>query len=44
MQCYELVDDGMLDESKLNHIFENIAGYIRCSHDYVKSELNKISF
>lgn len=43
-QCYELVDDGVIDEEKLDEVLRRIAEYIRKGADYKKGEINKVSF
>lgn len=42
-QCYELVDDGIVDEDKLDEVLAQIAEFIRKSPDYKKGTINKVS-
>lgn len=43
-QCYELADDGVIDEEELDEVFARIAEYIRNSSDYKKGIVSKIRF
>lgn len=43
-QCYELADDGIIDEEELDEVFARIAEYIRKGDDYQKGNINKIDF
>ena len=43
MQCYDMVDDGLIKEKDLDAVFESIAKYIRQTSDYQKGKINKIS-
>lgn len=43
-QCYELVDDGMIDEAELDRVLSSIANYIRNDAGYKAGSVNKISF
>ena len=43
-QCYELVDDGVIDEDELDEVLAKIADYIRKGPDYRKKNTNKVSF
>ena len=43
-QCYELADDGVIDEEELDEVFARIAEYIRKGSDYKKGSINKVTF
>lgn len=43
-QCYELADDGVVDEEQLDEVLARIAEYIRKGSDYKKGNINKVSF
>lgn len=43
-QCYELADEGIVDEEKLDHALALIAQYIRNNDDYKKGCVNEIAF
>lgn len=43
-QCYELADDGAVDEDELDEVLARIAEYIRKAPDYKKGTVNKVSF
>ena len=43
-QCYELADNGVIDEDRLGEVLSKIAEYIRKGSDYKKGSINKISF
>lgn len=43
-QCYELADDGIVDEEKLDQVLSLIAEYIRNDADYKKGSVNKVTF
>ena len=43
-QCYELADNGKIDETKMEKLFETYAEYIRSSDVYKKGEVNKVHF
>ena len=43
-QCYELADNGIIDEEELDEVFARIAEYIRKGDDYQKGNINKIDF
>lgn len=43
-QCYELADDGVLDEDALNRVLSSIANFIRNDAGYKAGSVNKISF
>lgn len=43
-QCYELADDGVIDEEKLDEVLARIAEYIRKGTDYKKGSINKVAF
>lgn len=43
-QCYELADDGVIDEEKLDKVLARIAEYIRKGADYKKGSINKVAF
>ena len=43
-QCYELADDGIIDEEELDEVFARIAEYIREGSDYKKGSINKVTF
>jgi len=42
MQCYDMVDKGLIKESKLDSVSENIAKFIRRMPSYKKGTINKI--
>ena len=44
MQCYEMADEGIIDEDELNACTEAIANYARKTADFKKGEVNKYSF
>ena len=43
-QCYDMADQGLLSEKKLDAAFKSIANYIRKSDQFDKEKLNKYSF
>lgn len=43
MQCFEMVDKGMLKESDVKSVNQSIAKFIRNSSTYKKGKLNKIN-
>lgn len=43
-QCYELADNGKIDETKMGKLFAAYAEYIRNSDVYKKGEVNKVYF
>lgn len=43
-QCYELADDGAVDEDELDEVLARIAEFIRKGPDYKKGTVNKVSF
>ena len=42
MQCYDMVDKGLIKESKLDSVSESIAKFIRRMPSYKKGTINKI--
>jgi DNA-dependent RNA polymerase auxiliary subunit epsilon len=44
MQCFDMVDNDMLQEKELDNAFKAIAEHIRSTTDYVPGTINKISF
>ncbi|MEG1618171.1 MAG: hypothetical protein RR310_05230 [Eubacterium sp.] len=42
MQCYNMVDDGLIKEKDLDALSETIASYIRSTPDYEFGKINKI--
>lgn len=44
MQCYGMVDNGLINEKELDGIFKNIASYIRNTSELKKGTTNKYSF
>lgn len=44
MQCYDMVDNGLINEKELDGIFKNIANYIRNTREFKKGTTNKYSF
>lgn len=43
-QCYELVDEGTVEEDRIDRVAEQIAAHIRQSEDYRAGQINKVSF
>lgn len=43
-QCYELADDGVIDEEELDKVSARIAEYIRKGSNYKKGNINKVAF
>lgn len=43
-QCYELVDDGIIDENALEQVLSSIAVFIRKSDGYKTGVVNEVSF
>lgn len=43
-QCFELVDEHIIESEKLEKVFSNIEKFIRNSPDYTKDKINKFSF
>lgn len=43
MQCFEMVDDGLINEKDLDTVSEAIADYIRKSSTYESGKNNKIT-
>lgn len=41
-QCYELADDGIVDEEALDQVLAEIAQYIRNSPDYKRGIVNRL--
>ena len=44
MQCYDMADNGLIDEDELNQVLAEIADGIRKDAGYKKGEVNKLSF
>ena len=44
MQCYDMADNGIIEESELNAAFKSIASYIRTAKEYTAGTINKFSF
>ena len=44
LQCYEMVDNGLLSDEKLDETFAAIADYWRKCADYKKGQINKLNF
>lgn len=44
MQCYDMADNGLIDEDELNRILAEISDDIRKDASYKKGEVNKLSF
>lgn len=44
MQCYEMVDDGLIKEKELDVIFKDIANYVRNTSEFTKGITNKYLF
>lgn len=44
LQCYELADNGELDEAKMEKLFDDYAECFRNSADYKVEEVNKVHF
>lgn len=42
MQCFDMVDDGLIKEKDFDTVSENIAKFIRNTSDYQKNTINKI--
>jgi hypothetical protein len=43
-QCYELVDNGIIDEQKMDNLFTSYVDFIRKGEGYKKGEPNIVSF
>lgn len=43
-QCYELADTGIIDEDKMEKLFDAYAEYLRGTAEYKKGEVNKFKF
>ncbi|GLC80952.1 hypothetical protein [Lacrimispora brassicae] len=43
MQCFDMVDEGLIKEKDLDTVSKSIANYMRCSSDYNIGNINKIS-
>lgn len=43
MQCYDMVDEGLIREKDLDNILETIARFFRRTTEYQKGRVNKIS-
>ncbi len=43
-QCYDMVDEGVIDENKVDDVANIIADYIRKQPDYDASKPNKIEY
>ena len=43
-QCYELADNGQIDELKMEKLFDAYAELIRKSKEYKKGEVNKVHY
>ena len=43
-QCYQLADDGVIDEQKMDSLFASYVDFVRKSKDYKKGEVNIIHF
>lgn len=44
LQCYELADNGEINEMKMESLFDAYAGYVRSSDVYKRGEINKVHF
>lgn len=44
MQCYDMVDNGLINEKELDGTFRNIANYVRNTDEFVRGTTNKYSF
>lgn len=44
MQCYDMADNGLIDEDELNQVLAEIADGIRKDASCKKGEVNKLSF
>lgn len=43
-QCYELADNGQIEETKMEKLFDDYAAYVRKSDEYSSGKLHKITF
>lgn len=43
MQCFEMVDDGLIKEKDLDTVSESVADYVRKSAEYENGKINKVS-
>ena len=43
-QCYELVDDGMIDERSLDNVLLRIATFLRKTPNFKRGAINKFTF
>ncbi len=43
-QCYELVENGNIDEIKMESLFDAYADSFRSSDEYKKGEVNRVHF
>lgn len=44
MQCYDMADEGLIRETELDAIFQNIAAYVRNTKEFIRGTTNKYSF
>ena len=44
LQCYELADNGKIDELQMEKLFDSFAVFVRESGEYRAGEVNKIYF
>ena len=44
MQCYDMIDNGLIDESTFDSVVKEIATQIRLSPEYKNGEVNKLQF
>lgn len=44
MQCYDMADNGIIQEKDLDVAFNAIAEYVRKTKDYIPGTINKIEF
>ena len=44
MQCYDMIDNGLIDEETFDSVAKEIAAQIRLSPKYKKGEVNRIEF
>ena len=43
-QCYELADNGIIDEEKMEKLFDDYAKFVRGNSEYKAGKVNKVQF
>lgn len=43
MQCFDMIDNGLLEEEDVDAALKRIAEYVRGREDYVRGKVNRVS-